>query len=80
MRWVCRIEAVELESAGTKIPDSRNCLMFDIRRREEAEGESRIMGSRRRPAVGFLRLETRALFVVMEDVVGAEREVRPLPR
>lgn len=32
---------------GEKTPDSRKGLMFAIVRREEAEGESRIMGSMR---------------------------------
>jgi hypothetical protein len=68
-RCVWRIVAVEPESAGEKVPCSRNCFMFDMRRREEAEGERRMIGSRRR-ADGFLRLETSAEFVV-RDVVGA---------
>lgn len=65
------------ESAGAKVPDSRNCLMFDMRRRDEADGERRMMGSRRR-AEGFLRLETRDEFVVIEVGAAAWRErLRP---
>ena len=48
------------------VPDSRKDLMLLMRKREEAEGERRIMGSGRRP--GFLSLEARDAVVV---VVGA---------
>lgn len=34
-------------SAGTNWPPSRNDLMLDMRRREEAEGDRRMMGSGR---------------------------------
>lgn len=65
------------ESAGENVPRSRNCLMFDMRRRDEAEGERRIMGSRRREE-GFLRLETRDGFVVIGVGTAAWRErLRP---
>jgi len=52
-REICKIEALELDveledSAGMYMPFSRKDLMFDMRRREDAEGESRIMGSGRR--------------------------------
>jgi hypothetical protein len=47
-----------------------------MRRREEAEGERRMMGSRRRPGwPGFLRLETRAGFVEGAVVVAEERDL-----
>jgi hypothetical protein len=50
IRSICRIEAEELdpeldESAGIYVPLSRKDLMFDIRRREDAEGDRRIIGS-----------------------------------
>lgn len=45
------------------MPASRKDLMFDMRRSEEAEGESRIIGSGRRPP--FLGRET------SEDVLEA---------
>jgi len=79
VRCVCRMDAVLLESAGVKTPCSRNCLMLDMRRREEADGERRIIGSSRR-VEGFLRLETRAEFVEREDVVGAALRERDFPR
>lgn len=42
------------ESAGEKIPSLRNDLMLVMRRRELAEGESKMMGSRWRDgAPGF---------------------------
>jgi hypothetical protein len=34
-------------SVGVKTPSSRNCFMLPIRKREEAEGDKRMMGSRR---------------------------------
>jgi hypothetical protein len=43
-------EALEVfveESAGTKTPFSRNDRIFESRMREDAEGETRIMGSGR---------------------------------
>lgn len=76
-RWICRIVAVLPESAGVNVPRSRNCLIFDMRRRDEAEGERSMMGSRRR-AEGFLRFETRAEFVVIGVGAAAWRErLRP---
>lgn len=50
---MCRMEAEELdveleESGGMYTPLSMKDLIFDIRRREDAEGESRMMGSGRR--------------------------------
>ncbi len=59
-------EPARFESGGMYVPDSRKDLMLRIRSREEAEGESRMMGSGRRP--GFLSLEARDVVVV---VVGA---------
>ena len=53
-----RMEAEELdvedeESAGTYWPFSRKDLMFDMRRSEDAEGESRMMGSGRLLGAAF---------------------------
>ena len=59
-------EPARFESGGMYVPDSRKDLMLLMRRREEAEGESRIMGSGRRP--DFLSLEARDAVAV---VVGA---------
>ncbi len=42
------------------MPDSRKDLILLMRRREEAEGESKMMGSGRRP--GFFGNETSAGF------------------
>ena len=39
---------------GTKEPFSRKAFMFAIVRREEAEGDRRIMGSRERDLLGDL--------------------------
>lgn len=50
----------EVASAGMKTPSSRNVLMLPMRRSEEAEGESRMMGSRRLVGLRW-RLETRAV-------------------
>jgi hypothetical protein len=49
-RVICRIEADDEEdateeSAGMYAPPSRNDFMFVIRRRDEADGERRIIGS-----------------------------------
>jgi len=60
---MCRIEAEEVEvdmdeSGGVYIPPSRNDLIFDMRRSEDAEGDSRMMGSGRRvEAFGFIASE-----------------------
>lgn len=53
------------------MPDSRKDLMFDMRRREEAEGESRMIGSGRR--AGFLGRETRE--VGFDEGVGTVVEL-----
>lgn len=52
MRLMCNMFAVVLEVAATELggtywADSRKDLMFDILRSEDAEGESRMMGSGR---------------------------------
>ena len=54
-RETCRIfavfeEPVEAESGGIYRPDSRNDLMLPILNRDDADGESRMIGSGRRPA------------------------------
>lgn len=45
------LELADSEFGGTYWPFSRNDLMFVMRRREEADGERRMIGSGRR---GFL--------------------------
>ena len=46
-------------SAGTKRPEPRKVLMLEMRRREEAEGERRMMGSiRERVVRGFWGIGT----------------------
>lgn len=47
-REMCRMLVVEFGAGGWYWPDSRKGLMFDMRRREEAEGDRRMMGSGRR--------------------------------
>jgi len=61
--------------AGWNTPASRNGLMFDIRSSEDADGDSRIMGSRRRwldddAADGFLRPLINAGLPAAEDGGG----------
>jgi len=57
MREMCRMEreVVSVEwtgwFGGTYVPDERKDFMLERRRREDAEGERRIIGSRRRPEV-----------------------------
>lgn len=56
--WRRLEEALEEESSaegGMKVPDSRKDFTFDMRRREDAEGERRMMGCSMRRG-GFLRL------------------------
>jgi hypothetical protein len=66
---MCKIDAEEVdveteESGGIYMPDSRKDLIFDMRRSEEAEGESNMMGSGRRvAALGFMAsVELLAMF------------------
>jgi hypothetical protein len=72
-REICRIDADEVdveteESGGMYIPDSRKDLIFDMRRSEEAEGESNMIGSGRRVAVfGFM---ASAGLLAMFDAAG----------
>lgn len=54
-----RLGAPLLESTAEYTPLLRNDLTFDMRRSELAEGDSKMIGSRRRDE-GFLRFETRA--------------------
>ena len=56
-------EPARFESGGIYVPDSRNDLMLLMRNREEAEGESKMMGSGRRP--GFLSLEAMDVVLVV---------------
>ena len=70
-RETCRMLAVEpalLESGGRYLPSSRKDLMLAMRRREEAEGERRMMGSGLRP---FLSREAILAFIGVADAVGA---------
>jgi len=60
-------EPARLESVGMYVPDSRKDLMLDMRRREDAEGETRMIGSGRRLA--FLSREASEEVVVVEGVV-----------
>ena len=62
-------------SGGKYAPDSRKDFIFDIRRREEAEGESRIIGSGLRD--GFLECVANRPDGGAETAVGsAGRRVR----
>lgn len=59
------------------MPDSRKDFILLMRRREDAEGESRIMGSGRRP--GFLSREAKDVVLVVEGaVLGWEAFLRSL--
>ncbi len=60
-------EPARLESGGMYVPDSRKDLMLLMRKREDAEGERRIIGSGRRP--GFLSREAREVVVDVEGAV-----------
>lgn len=58
MRARCSMEELALEeereaSGGMYVPLSRKDLMLDMRRSEEAEGETRMIGSGRRPGLGL---------------------------
>ena len=67
-------------SGGMYVPLSRNDLMFDMRKSEEAEGESKIIGSGRRLGFfGRLTIEEWARGTVVEglplrDEGGGARE------
>ena len=56
-------EPARFESGGIYVPDSRKDLMLLMRNREEAEGESKMIGSGRRP--GFLSLEAMDVVLVV---------------
>ena len=56
-------EPARFESGGIYVPDSRKDLMLLMRNREEAEGESKMIGSGRRP--GFLSLEAMDVILVV---------------
>ena len=82
-RDTCKIEAeaddVKLaESLGTYVPLSRNDLMFDMRRRDDADGERRMIGSGRREAafglcarVGLLGSVAACAWAVFRALNGA---------
>lgn len=57
-RWSRLTFVASVEFGGMKIPSLRKDFMLDMRRREDALGERRMMGSRRR---FFWRLETRGV-------------------
>lgn len=57
--WIMFALFVSAALGGMKTPSSRKDLMFEVRRRDEAEGERRMMG-RRRWLDFLVRLETRA--------------------
>lgn len=42
--WIMFAEVVSAALGGMKMPSSRKDFMLDVRRSEEAEGESRMMG------------------------------------
>lgn len=69
-------EPARFESGGMYVPDSRKDLILLMRSREEADGESRMMGSGRRP--GFLSLEAREVVVVVVAGAAAEGFLRSL--
>lgn len=83
---MCRILAVVPEeparalSGGMYVPVSRNDLMLDMRKREEAEGESKMIGSGRRMGFfGRLTIDEWAKGMVVEgaplrEAVGGARE------
>jgi hypothetical protein len=76
-RWT-RTMFVDADAAsvGVKMPSSRNCLMLPMRSSEDADGESRIIGSRRLRA-GFCRLETREVECGREaGSLGSEGRLR----
>lgn len=55
-RWVCKrfedvLEDALVDSGGTYMPFSRNALMLDNRRSDEAEGDIKMIGSGRRTGV-----------------------------
>ena len=60
-RCICRKLEVVVSVAlgGMKMPSSRKDFMFDMRSREEAEGDKRMMGCSLRRAGFFWRFETR---------------------
>jgi hypothetical protein len=65
IRWTWRtVSTVESAVGGMYVPFSRNSLMLDMRRREEAEGERRMIGC----VMGFLVWEGR--FEAIIEVVG----------
>lgn len=61
-------EPARFESGGMYLPPSRKDLMLLMRSMEEAEGESRMIGSGRRP--GFLSLDARDVVVVVKGAAG----------
>lgn len=67
LRDMCRMVELEEPSAGVKTPLSRKDLILLRRRREDAEGERRMMGSGRRPP-GFLGRTVRLGFPGMAEV------------
>ena len=87
-REMWRMLVVEVGVGGAYVPDSRKGFMLDIRRSEDAEGESRMIGSGRR--FGFFGCDGSegGIPVVVEDerveipdaAVGPEGRERVRPR
>jgi hypothetical protein len=75
LSWSKLEEVVSAVLGGMKTPVSRKDLMFDMRRRELAEGDRRMMGSRRRGGF-FCRLETSGACDGAEGMLGLGRERR----
>lgn len=83
VRMTWRIVAEELdvelvESVGMYVPLSRNDLMFDMRRRDDADGDSRMIGSGRGGAafglcasVGLLGRFAAAAWAALRALKGA---------
>lgn len=74
VRWVWRMLIAPLEALeGWNWPCSRKDLMLDMSRREEAEGDSRMMGSGRRwLEMGFLMPLMRAGLPAIEGGGGRD--------
>ena len=69
-------EPARLESAGMYVPDSRKDLILLMRSSEDADGESRMIGSGRRP--GFLSREAREVVVAEGTALACEGFLRSL--
>lgn len=87
-REIWRMPLAAVGAGGAYVPDSRKGLMLDMRRREEAEGERRMMGSGRRDGFfgcvgsegGMLGVVEAGRAEVLGVTMGAEGRVRVRPR